>query len=226
MVEAPAVPACLWIRVCATKWQGGGTYPRARDVLVPKDLARYIFLLACAACWLAPNTIAIAQPTSDPYVSLGTGVSLQQILSRAPTQAPSPNLQPDPKFAARFSIDWGSSKPPGSDPKTPATRAAATVPPRTYPVFFDWDRTDLSARARQIIAAAASASSQFPTTRIEINGYTDPSGGAQYNKRLASQRGESVHAELLRDGVPPDEIAVTVSGTKNRQLSRVEIVLR
>jgi outer membrane protein OmpA-like peptidoglycan-associated protein len=74
------------------------------------------------------------------------------------------------------------------------------------------------------------------TTRIEVNGYTDLSGSAQYNKRLSLQRGESVQAELVLDGVPRDEIEVTGLGAKNPlvatpigvrepQNRRVEIVL-
>lgn len=241
MVEAPAILACLWIGVCATNWQGGGICPRARDILVRKVIARYIPWVAGTVCCVIPAAAVIAQPSSDPVVSLGAGVSLQQILSRGPPQALGRGWQLDPRLAARFSIDWGLSKNPKVDLVAPARGTAPTVPAvgavRAYPVFFDWDRTDLSARARQIVAEAAAASSQFPLTRIEINGYTDPSGSAQYNKRLSAQRGESVHAELLRDGVPPDAIEVTASGTKNPlvqteiarlggQTSRVEIVLR
>ena len=52
---------------------------------------------------------------------------------------------------------------------------------RTYLVFFDWDRADLTDRARQIIAQAAQATTQVQVTRIEVTGNTDTTGTARYN---------------------------------------------
>ena len=115
---------------------------------------------------------------------------------------------------------------------TPAPEAA-----RTYLVFFDWDRADLSARARQIVAEAASASTHVQTTRIEVNGYTDLSGTAAYNERLSVRRARSVEAELVRDGVAAGEITIhgfgesnplvpTAKGVREPQNRRVEIILK
>jgi len=108
---------------------------------------------------------------------------------------------------------------------------------RTYLVFFDWDRADLTARARQIVAEAAQASTRVQSTRIEINGYTDLSGTARYNQGLSVRRGNAVAAELVRDGVPRSEIVTrgfgesnplvpTAQGVREPQNRRVEIILR
>jgi outer membrane protein OmpA-like peptidoglycan-associated protein len=113
----------------------------------------------------------------------------------------------------------------------------AASPTRTYLVFFDWDRADLTDRARQIIAEAATASAQVETTQIEVNGYTDLSGSAAYNKRLSIRRAESVAAELVRDGVSDDEIVMkgfgeshplvpTAPGVREPQNRRVEVILQ
>ncbi|HEY8612528.1 MAG TPA: outer membrane beta-barrel protein, partial [Roseomonas sp.] len=48
----------------------------------------------------------------------------------------------------------------------PAAPAAAPAPARTYLVFFDFDRADLTDRARQIIGEAAQAVNTTGTTRI------------------------------------------------------------
>ena len=45
--------------------------------------------------------------------------------------------------------------PPPPPPVAVAAPAAVPAPARTYLVFFDWDRADLTARAREIIAEAA-----------------------------------------------------------------------
>ena len=128
--------------------------------------------------------------------------------------------------------------PPSPSPAAPPQQAAPEVQPsRTYLVFFDWDRADLTARARQIVAEAAQASTHVQTTRIEVNGYTDLSGTAAYNQRLSVRRAESVEAELVRDGVNRGEISIhgfgesnplvpTAAGVREPQNRRVEIILR
>jgi OOP family OmpA-OmpF porin len=128
--------------------------------------------------------------------------------------------------------------PPVVAQATQQTAAAPTPEPaRTYLVFFDWDRADLTARARQIVAEAAQASTHVQTTRIEVNGYTDLSGTAAYNQKLSVRRAESVEAELVRDGVSQGEISIhgygesnplvqTAKGVREPQNRRVEIILK
>jgi outer membrane protein OmpA-like peptidoglycan-associated protein len=90
----------------------------------------------------------------------------------------------------------------------PAPAAAETPPPvrqpeiaRTYLVFFDWNRADLTDRARQIIGEAANNSRNARSTRVEVAGHADRSGTPQYNQRLSQRRADVVAAELVRQGV-------------------------
>ena len=123
-------------------------------------------------------------------------------------------------------------------PATPAP-APAAVPEvaRTYLVFFDWDRADLTERARQIIADAAGAARRVQTTRIEVAGHADRSGTPQYNQRLSQRRADVVASELVKQGIAKEEISVTAfgetkplvptaDGVREPQNRRVEIVLR
>ena len=128
--------------------------------------------------------------------------------------------------------------PPAPPAPPPAAQVAPPVAPTsTYLVFFDWDRADLTARARQIVAQAAQASTHVQTTRIEVNGYTDLSGTAAYNQRLSVRRAQSVEAELVRDGVNRGAISIhgygesnplvqTAKGVREPQNRRVEIILK
>jgi len=68
-------------------------------------------------------------------------------------------------------------------------------------MFFDWDKAALIERARQIIKDAADNSARVQYTRIEVNGYTDTSGTAQYNQGLSVRRAQAVAAELAL-GIP------------------------
>jgi outer membrane protein OmpA-like peptidoglycan-associated protein len=120
----------------------------------------------------------------------------------------------------------------------PARPIAATpvVAARTFLVFFDWSKADLTDRARQIIGEAASARGQG-VTRIEVNGFTDRSGPADYNMQLSIRRANAVAAELVRRGVPRNEIVTrgfgeennlvpTADGVREPQNRRVEIILK
>ncbi len=125
-------------------------------------------------------------------------------------------------------------------PPVPAP-APAAVPEqaasRTYLVFFDWDRADLTDRARQIVAQAAQATTRVQVTRIEVSGHTDTTGTARYNQALSVRRADNVAAELVRLGVPREAITTqgygfsrplvsTGPGVREPQNRRVEIVLR
>jgi outer membrane protein OmpA-like peptidoglycan-associated protein len=133
---------------------------------------------------------------------------------------------------------FGIEAPPMAPAPAPAPVAApAPAPARTYLVFFDWDKSDLTARAKQIIAEAAQNASRVKLTRIEVNGYTDLSGTAAYNQKLSVRRADAVAAELVKDGVPMAEIATqgfgethplvpTAAGVREPQNRRVEIILK
>ncbi|MCA3406793.1 MAG: OmpA family protein, partial [Roseomonas sp.] len=120
-----------------------------------------------------------------------------------------------------------------------APTVASVVPvaaSRSYVVFFDWGRSDLTDRARQVIGEAATSRGSS-VTRIEVNGFTDRSGPTDYNMQLSIRRANAVAAELVRRGVPRNEIVTrgfgeegnlvsTADGVREPQNRRVEIVLK
>jgi outer membrane protein OmpA-like peptidoglycan-associated protein len=121
-------------------------------------------------------------------------------------------------------------------PVVAAAAAAPVASARTFLVFFDWSKADLTDRARQIIGEAASARGTG-VTRIEVNGFTDRSGPASYNMQLSQRRADAVAAELVRRGVPRNEIVTrgfgeennlvpTADGVREPRNRRVEIILK
>ncbi|HQT63086.1 MAG: hypothetical protein B7Z75_13600 [Acidocella sp. 20-57-95] len=119
----------------------------------------------------------------------------------------------------------------------PAPMAApAPAPAKTYLVFFDWDKYNLTPRATQIIAEAAADSKTTKVTKITVSGYTDTSGTATYNQSLSVKRAKAVAVKLMADGVPASEISIFAYGethllvptgpnVREPQNRRVEIVL-
>ena len=119
----------------------------------------------------------------------------------------------------------------------PAQAAPASVPARSYLVFFDWDKATLTDRARQIVKEAADNSTRVQYTQIEVKGYTDTSGTPRYNHGLSVRRARAVQAELVKDGVPENAITIqgfgdahllvpTGPGMRRPQNRRVEIIIR
>jgi len=123
-------------------------------------------------------------------------------------------------------------------PMAPPPAAVAPSPiSRSYLVFFDWDKADLTDRARQIVSEAAANSTKVQYTQIEVNGYTDTSGTPRYNQGLSVRRAKAVAAELVKDGVPANAIAIqgfgethllvpTCPGVREPQNRRVEIIIK
>jgi OOP family OmpA-OmpF porin len=122
-------------------------------------------------------------------------------------------------------------------PAPVAAPAAAPAPARTFLVFFDFDRADLTDRARAIIAEAAQNAQRTGSARIEVAGHADRSGTPQYNQRLSERRAQAVAAELERRGVARSAMTIqafgesrplvpTADGVREPQNRRVEIVLR
>ena len=99
------------------------------------------------------------------------------------------------------------------------------VAARTYLVFFDWNKADLTDRARQIIGEAAGARGTG-VTRIEVNGYTDRSGSDQYNQGLSVRRGVPRNEIMTRGFGEANPLVPTADGVREPQNRRVEIILK
>ncbi len=128
---------------------------------------------------------------------------------------------------------------------TPVTTAAYVPPPvtapkpastaRSYQVFFDFNKSDLTPQAVTIVDTAARNAGPAKVTEIEVTGHTDTVGSDAYNMRLSRRRAEAVAAQLEKDGIPSSEIAIfakgkkdllvpTADGVKEPQNRRVQIV--
>ena len=104
-------------------------------------------------------------------------------------------------------------------------------------MFFDWDRSNLSAQALNTIKQAANAFKTKGNARITATGHTDKSGPENYNMALSLRRANAVKDALVREGVPATAISVvgkgesqplvpTADGVREPQNRRVEIVIQ
>ena len=135
-----------------------------------------------------------------------------------------------------FSLMLGLQMKFGSAPAAPPPPPPAVAPP-SYMVFFDWDRSNLSAQALNTIKQAAQAFKTKGNARITATGHTDTSGSEQYNMALSLRRANAVKDALVREGVPATAITVIGRGeqgllvqtgpnVREPQNRRVEIVIQ
>ncbi len=84
----------------------------------------------------------------------------------------------------------------------------------SFTVYFEFNKADLTADARKIVNQAAASAKHGPA-RIEVNGYTDMAGTAQYNLGLSKRRADAVRALLVADGIAPKRISEKAYGKAN-----------
>jgi OOP family OmpA-OmpF porin len=122
-------------------------------------------------------------------------------------------------------------------PSAPPPVVTPPITSSSFMVFFDWDRSNLSAQALNTIKQAAGQYKTKGNARITATGHTDKSGPEAYNMALSLRRANTVKDALVREGVPATAIAVvgrgesqplvqTADGVREPQNRRVEIVLQ
>jgi OmpA-OmpF porin, OOP family len=114
------------------------------------------------------------------------------------TQAPPPPPPPPPPL------------PPPPPPPPPAPPPPPPPPPppavSTFIVFFDFDRSELTPQAQQIITQAVTIARNSGAVRVVVTGHTDTVGSQTYNQALSERRAQSVENEMVRLGLNANDI--------------------
>ena len=78
---------------------------------------------------------------------------------------------------------------------------------REYMVFFDFDKSNLTQEAREVVNAAVKTAKDRGAVRIVVTGHTDTVGSLRYNQALSERRANSVKSEMVRQGMDGAMIA-------------------
>ena len=82
-------------------------------------------------------------------------------------------------------------------------------------VFFEYDRSDISPEAQQILARQAEWLKRYPNVAVTIEGHTDERGTREYNLSLGERRAQAVKNVLSALGIPASRMT-TISYGKER----------
>jgi OmpA-OmpF porin, OOP family len=175
------------------------------------------------------------------------GVEYRFLGTEGMTFKPNPLTEPghtnyyDHAVLINFRWAFGSPPPPPPPPAvapavySPPPPAPAPPQPKAFTVYFALNSAKLSSEGRQIVREAAGAARQDQATRIAVTGHTDTTGTNAYNQKLSDRRAAAVRDELVKDGVPSDEISIaglgesqlavpTADNVREPRNRRVEIV--
>ncbi|MDB9764933.1 OmpA family protein [Planktomarina temperata] len=104
-------------------------------------------------------------------------------------------------------------------------------------ILFALDSAAVRSDLRRDLGVVAGNLQAYPNSTISIEGHTDNTGTANYNRILSQRRANAVANILVNNGVPParlyavgrgenEPVASNLSATGRAQNRRVEIVIR
>ena len=161
-------------------------------------------------CKTLSNSRSILFALITMAVFLVAGCSTAKSLSEFQAQKNPPQQKPEAstKRLAKAPVSQSSSleqrrqgKPVGTGPSSPLKD-----------VYFDFDRYDLRADARDTLKANAAWLKQNPSSSVEIEGHCDERGTSEYNLALGAKRAQTAKDYLVNLGVPQQRLSTISFG--------------
>ncbi|MFC6312327.1 OmpA family protein, partial [Paraburkholderia dipogonis] len=115
-----------------------------------------------------------------------------------------------------------------SAPAAAGSDSAATQAALPASIYFDTGKSTLPADAKAAVDAAAAYAKAHPDAKFALSGFTDATGSADLNAKLAKSRAEAVRDALKAAGIAEDHIILkkpeTITGGSDaKEARRVQI---
>lgn len=124
---------------------------------------------------------------------------------------------------------------PKNNVKTVAVRKGSPVREKRVQFFFEFDSYDLTQKAQLELKELSKLLNREKDWKVEVVGYADHSGSANYNKKLSEKRAKTIVSFLAEYGVTIETVVKTeglgsIASSPNNDTSsqsrRVDVVLR
>ena len=169
-----------------------------RKAIIPLLLLSAVCVTPASANWFSNPRLGVnlnvgSAPNPKPadIRELSEVQETQTVVAAAPPPPPPPPNVPAPYV----------------EPAPPPPAAAVILPARQFMVFFDFDKSNLTTEAREIVSAAVKTAKDRGAVRIVVTGHTDTVGSLRYNQALSERRANSVKAEMVKQGMEGAMIA-------------------
>lgn len=90
--------------------------------------------------------------------------------------------------------------------------AGPTASAQNRTVYFDYDRDEVKAEFREIVAANGRYLAANPAARVRLEGHADERGSREYNIGLGERRAQAVKQALLLQGAGASQLATVSYG--------------
>jgi len=98
------------------------------------------------------------------------------------------------EHVAMLGIRWYLDNAPPPPPPPPP-------PVKTFIVFFDFDKSNLTDKAQEVVQEAVRTAKANGFVKVLVTGHTDTVGSDSYNQALSIRRAQSVKDEMVREGM-------------------------
>lgn len=103
-------------------------------------------------------------------------------------------------------------------------------------VLFDFDSATLKPGASRVVNELSNFLKEYPERNVQIEGFTDSVGSAEYNKNLSQRRADALRSALIRAGISSQRIQTVGYGEEypvatneneagRQQNRRVEVII-
>jgi peptidoglycan-associated lipoprotein len=120
---------------------------------------------------------------------------------------------PEAQSAAR-APQATAARPSQPTSSVPSAAAAKTVPVKRS-VYYEYDKSEMTAEGRKLVEAHAEHLRANPGLKVVVEGNADERGSAEYNLALGQRRADGVSKIMTLLGIAPDRIE-TVSFGKEK----------
>ncbi len=108
---------------------------------------------------------------------------------------------------------------PAQPPKPVPPKKAKLVGKKiviTEKVMFDYDKATIKAESNELLSDVGEIIKKFPTIKkVSIEGHTDTTGKAKYNKKLSQKRANAVKEFLVKLGIDGKRLEAIGHGEEN-----------
>ncbi|HMD30270.1 MAG TPA: peptidoglycan-associated lipoprotein Pal, partial [Candidatus Acidoferrales bacterium] len=170
----------------------------------------------------APTFIEQGQPSQLTWSS----TNATKVVLGGETVAPEGSKQVQPDASTTYSI---TASGPGGDAATsvritvsPTAKTSDVSAPdlpfdKLFPqnvrdAFFDYDKYDIRADARDALARTAEFLRRYPEAKVSIEGHCDERGSLEYNLALGAERAEATKRFLASLGIAENRMVTTSYG--------------
>jgi OmpA-OmpF porin, OOP family len=114
------------------------------------------------------------------------------------------------KHTISLGFRWGYREPPA--PPVVVVPPQPPAQPKTFIIFFGFNKCNITAEADAVLSEAASAAKSGGSASVRIVGHTDTVGSNSYNQKLSECRANAAKANLVGKGVSDGSISTSGKG--------------